>query len=85
MPTACRYGIPEAMDGTLFGLTEERIAELGMTWGVGGFIALMLVIIWKLARESKAGKFGTFVLFFVLAFGILGFVAKSVIQWLLSR
>ena len=37
------------MEGTLFGLTEERIAELGMTWGVGGFIALMLFIIWKLA------------------------------------
>jgi len=51
---------------------------------VGGFIALMLFIIWKLAIESKAGRFGTFVLFFVLAFGILGFVAKSVIQWLLK-
>jgi Protein of unknown function (DUF2788) len=67
------------MEGTLFGLTEERIAELGMTWGIGGFIALMLFIIWKLARESKAGKFGTF----VLSFGILGFAAKSVIQWIL--
>jgi len=45
----------------------------------------MLVIIWRLARDSKAGRFGTFILFFVLAFGILGFVAKSVIQWLLQR
>ncbi len=72
------------MEGTLFGLNEERIAELGMTWGVGGFIALMLFIIWKLAIESKAGRFGTFVLFFVLAFGIFGFAAKSVIQWLLK-
>lgn len=72
------------MEATVFGLTEERITELGMTWGIGAFIALMLFIIWKLARESKAGRFGTFVLFFVLAFGILGFVAKSVIQWLLK-
>lgn len=72
------------MQGTLFGLTEERIAEIGLTWGIGGFIALMLVIIWKLARDSKAGRFGTFILFFVLAFGVLGFVAKSVIQWLLE-
>jgi len=72
------------METTVFGLTEERITELGMTWGIGAFIALMLFIIWKLARESKAGRFGTFVLFFVLAFGILGFVAKSVIQWLLK-
>jgi hypothetical protein len=72
------------MDTTLFGLTEERITELGMTWGVGAFIALMLFIIWKLAIESRAGRFGTFVLFFVLAFGILGFVAKTVIQWILK-
>ena len=41
----------------------------------------MLFIIWKVARESKAGRFGTFILFFVLAFGIFGFVMKSVIQW----
>jgi len=73
------------MEGTLFGFTEEQIAHLGMTWGVGAFIALMLVIIWRLARDSKAGRFGTFILFFVLAFGILGFVAKSVIQWMLQR
>ena len=72
------------MEGTLLGLTEEQIAHWGLTWGVGGFIALMLFIIWKVARESKAGRFGTFVLFFVLAFGIFGFMMKQVIQWLLD-
>lgn len=72
------------MDGTVFGLTEQRIAEIGLTWGIGGFIALMLLIIWNLARESKAGRLGTFILFFVLAFGILGFAMKSVLQWLLD-
>lgn len=72
------------MEGTVFGLTEQRIAELGLTWGIGGFILLMLVIIWNLARDSKAGKFGTFILFFVLAFGILGFALKSVIQWVMK-
>ncbi|MCS6944349.1 MAG: DUF2788 domain-containing protein [Sutterellaceae bacterium] len=68
----------------MFGLTEEQIAEFGLTWGVGGLIALMLLIIWSVARESKAGRFGTFVLFFVLAFGILGFAMKQVIQWLIG-
>ena len=72
------------MEGTVFGLTEHRIAEIGLTWGIGGFILLMLVIIWNLARESKAGRLGTFILFFVLAFGILGFATKSVLQWLLN-
>lgn len=72
------------MESTLFGLTEQQIAEFGLTWGVGAFIALMLFIIWSVAKESKAGRFGTFVLFFVLAFGIFGFLAKQVIQWLLG-
>ena len=28
--------------------------------------------------KSKAGKMGTFVLFFVLAFGMMGFIAKII-------
>ena len=65
-------------------ITEAQVAEFGMTYGVGGFILFMLFIIANIAKESKAGKFGTFVLFFVLAFGMLGFVAKGIIQWILK-
>ena len=65
-------------------ITEAQVAEFGMTWGVGGFIVFMLFIIANLAKESKAGRFGTFVLFFVLAFGMLGFVAKAIIQKVLG-
>jgi hypothetical protein len=67
----------------MFGYSEEQLAQFGLTVGVGAFIAYMLFIIAQLARESKAGRFGTFVLFVVLSFGMLGFVAKSVIAWLL--
>ncbi|MBP7080665.1 MAG: DUF2788 domain-containing protein [Rhodocyclaceae bacterium] len=45
----------------------------------------MVFIIGQLAWESKAGKFGTFVLFLALGFGMLGFVVKLFIQWLLAR
>lgn len=68
----------------MFGFTEAQIAEFGLTFGLGGFILYMLFIIGNLAKESRAGKFGTFVLFFVLAFGMLGFIAKAVIQWVLK-
>lgn len=68
----------------MFGLSEEQIAQLGLTFGVGAFILYMVFIIIQLARESKAGRFGTFVLFLVLGFGILGFVAKNIIAWLLN-
>lgn len=68
----------------MFGYSEEQIAQFGLTVGVGGFILYMMFIVLQLARESKAGKFGTFVLFLVLGFGVLGFVAKNVIAWLLN-
>ena len=68
----------------MLGLTEEQIANFGLTWGLGLMIAFMLFIIWDLARKSNAGKFGAFILFFVLAFGMLGFIAKSVIKWLMG-
>ncbi|MFM1892782.1 MAG: hypothetical protein RLZ44_1859 [Pseudomonadota bacterium] len=68
----------------MFELTEEQIARWGLTWGLTLLIGFMLFIIWDLARKSKAGRFGTFVLFFVLAFGMLAFIAKNVIKWLLG-
>tara|TARA_R110002167_G_scaffold323639_1_gene529603 strand:+ start:313 stop:525 length:213 start_codon:yes stop_codon:yes gene_type:complete len=68
----------------LFGFTEGQIAWFGVTFGVGGLILYMLFIIFKLARDSNAGRLGTFVLFFVLSFGMLGFIAKSIIQWVMG-
>lgn len=64
----------------MFGYTEEQVANFGMTFGLSAFILYMLFIIGELAYSSKAGKTGTFVLFFVLAFGMLGFVAKNIIE-----
>jgi hypothetical protein len=68
----------------VYGFSEEQIADFGLTFGLSGFILFMLFIIWDLARKSKAGRLGTFVLFFVLAFGMFGFVAKSIIARLLG-
>ena len=72
------------MEGTLWGFTEGQIAQFGLTFGVGAFILYMLFIVFNLSREARAGKFGTFILFLVLSLGMLGFVAKSVIQWILN-
>ena len=73
------------MDATILGFTEAQIAQFGLTFGVAAFMLYMLFIIGQLAWESKAGKFGTFVLFLALAFGMLGFVAKGVIQWIIEK
>jgi hypothetical protein len=51
-----------------------------MTFGVGAFMLYMLFIIGELAWKAKAGRTGTIVLFFVLSFGMLGFIAKAIMQ-----
>jgi hypothetical protein len=72
------------MQATVFGYTEAQIAQFGLTFGVGAFILYMLFIVLNLALESKAGKFGTFILFLVLSFGMLGFLSKNIIQWVMG-
>ena len=72
------------MGWSMFGYTEEQVAEFGMTFGLAAFMLFMLFIIGELAWKSKAGKVGTFVLFFVLAFGMLGFVSKGILQRILG-
>ena len=68
----------------MFGFTEEQVSNFGMTFGIGAFMLYMLFIIGELAWKAKAGKVGTVILFLVLAFGMLGFVAKFVIQLFLG-
>ena len=69
----------------IFGFTEEQISAFFLTYGVGAFILFMVFIIGHLAWESKAGRFGTFVIFLGLGVGFLGFLAKYVIQWWLEK
>ena len=68
----------------MFGFSEEQIAEFGLTFGIGAFMLYMVFIIIQLARESKAGKFGTFVLFLGLGVGLVGFAATSVIKFFMA-
>jgi hypothetical protein len=69
----------------MFGFNEEQIAWFGLTVGVGAFMLYMVFIIGHLAWEAKAGKFGTFVIFLGLAFGMVGFVAKMLIEWFIGQ
>jgi hypothetical protein len=64
--------------------SEAQFAQFGLTFGLGAFMLYMLFIIYNLARESRAGKLGTFVLFLVLAFGMIGFIAKGVIKMVMG-
>jgi hypothetical protein len=64
---------------------DEWLSNYGVTLGVGGLILFMIFIVWDLARRSNAGKFGTLILYIGLAMGILGFLIKVVISYLMQR
>jgi hypothetical protein len=68
------------MENTIFGMTEAQLTEVGMTYGLAALILFLVFIVGNLAWKSKAGKVGTFALFLALTLGMVGFLAKLVIQ-----
>jgi len=60
-----------------------QFEELSLITGIGGLILYMIFILYKMAKESNAGKYGTFVIFMALGMGLVGFASKSMIKLLL--
>ncbi|MGB1110050.1 MAG: DUF2788 domain-containing protein [Gammaproteobacteria bacterium] len=58
--------------------------EISMTLGIGGLIVLMAWIVWDVAKQSDAGKYGTFVLYGALGLGVVGFLIKQVVTVVLD-
>lgn len=59
-------------------MTVEQFETWSLYICVIGLVVFMFFIIWDLAKKSKAGKFGTFVLFGVLGLAIMVFVIKEI-------
>ena len=62
----------------------ELFEEISLYLGLGGLMLYMLFIMYRLAVESGAGRFGTLVIFLSLGLGLVGFAAKSAIQLLIE-
>ena len=58
--------------------------EWMMTILVSVLILFMGFIVWDLAKKSKAGRFGSMILFFVLGLGVAAFVIKNVVIGLIE-
>jgi len=64
-----------------------RLAEMesiALNIGLAVFAAFVFFIIYDLAKKSKAGKFGTLMLFVVLGMGLFAFVIKTVVVELMG-
>lgn len=60
-------------------MSIEEFESIALILGIGGLILFMCFIMWDLAKQSKAGRFGTFILFIALGVGLLGFIIKTVL------
>lgn len=60
-------------------MNEEQFAAIALKVCLTILIIFLGFIIWHLGKESKAGKFGTAILFLVLGLGIAGFLFKNVL------
>ena len=65
-------------------MSIESFESWSLTLGIGGLVLYMVYIMYKLAQESAAGRFGTAMIFLTLGLGIIGFAAKSVIQMVIQ-
>ena len=61
-------------------MSIEQFELLSLRLGIGGLVLYMVYIMYRLAQESGAGRFGTLMIFLSLGLGIIGFALKSVIQ-----
>ena len=65
-------------------MSEAEFTTWAVRLGVGGLIAFMFFIVFQLAHESKAGKYGLMVMLIALMMGVLGFGIKLAVQLILS-
>ncbi|ACE82794.1 conserved hypothetical protein [Cellvibrio japonicus Ueda107] len=59
-------------------MTVEQFETWSLYICVSALILFMFFIVWDLAKKSKAGKLGTFVLFGVLGLALIVFVGKEI-------
>lgn len=65
-------------------MAYQQFEAIAMPIMIFALVAFMGYIVWDLAKKSKAGRFGTAILFFGLGLGVFGFVIKAVVIGQLS-
>ncbi len=66
-------------------MTIEQFESWSLILGIGALIGFMFFIVWDLAKASKAGRFGTMILFLALGLGLLGFIIKTVLVEIIEK
>ncbi len=65
-------------------ISIEQFETISLYICVGGLILYMFYIMYRLAKDSKAGKIGTIAIFGTLGLGVMGFVFKEILTVVLD-
>lgn len=79
-----RYNDSSLVDARSTKMTGEQFDTWSLYICLTILMGFMFFIIWDLAKKSKAGRFGTFVLFGVLGFAVMVFIGKEIAVHLLE-
>ena len=65
-------------------MSEQEFADIALAISLTFGISYMLFIVYKMGKESNAGRYGMMILFIALGLGIVGFTAKYGIKLYLA-
>ena len=65
-------------------ISIEQFETISLYVCVGGLILYTFYIMYRLAKDSKAGKVGTIAIFGTLGLGVMGFVFKEILTIVLD-
>lgn len=66
-------------------MTEAQFSAWAMKIGLTVLVIFISFIVYDLGKKSNAGKFGMFILFFVLGLGVFGFLFKELLIGFLMK
>lgn len=66
-------------------MSDDMITKIGMGIGVPIILGFLFFIIWDLAKQSKAGRFGTLMMFLILGGGFISYIIKIFLEWYIER
>lgn len=80
------YCREDVIAGVLYmSISVEQFETISLYVCVSGLLLYMFFIMYKLAKESKAGKIGTFAIFLTLGLGMFGFIAKEILTLFMDK
>ena len=60
--------------------TIQQFEQISLIVCCSALMLYMLFVLYRLGKDSNAGKFGMFVIFFALSLGVFGFAMKSMVH-----